>query len=168
MKDMTKANVEAVFAGESQAHMKYAAFADMAERESLRMSRCFLGAALFAEQAHATNHLRVLAGIGKTLANLEAAYAGETFEINEMYPAYIDVAKMQEEERGLGQHGRRPGCREGAPGALCEGQRSGGRRQGRGGGCRLGVGSVCGFTGEGEPPEKCPVCGAVHTKLQKF
>jgi rubrerythrin len=35
----------------------------------------------------------------------------------------------------------------------------------------VGVVWVCGvggFTGEGEPPEKCPVCGAVHTKLQKF
>ena len=131
MKDMTKANVEAAFAGESQAHMKYAAFADIAEREKLPNVARVFRAASFAEQAHATNHLRALGGIGKTLANLEAAYAGETFEINEMYPAYIDGREDAGGEARPGQHGRRPGCREGAPGALCQGQRSGGRRQGR-------------------------------------
>ncbi len=27
---------------------------------------------------------------------------------------------------------------------------------------------VCGFTGEGEPPEKCPICGAAHARLRRF
>ena len=39
--------------------------------------------------------LSVLGGIGDTAANLKAAWGGETFEIDEMYPAYDAVAKMQ-------------------------------------------------------------------------
>ena len=167
MKAMTQANVEAAFAGESQAHMKYLAFADMAEREKLpNVARVFRAAA-FAEEKHATNHLRALGGIGKTAANLEAAYAGETFEINEMYPAYIDVAKMQEEKRALGSMEDALAAEKvhqalyaKAKAAVADGKD-----------VEVGVVwvcSVCGFTGEGEPPEKCPVCGAVHTKLQKF
>ena len=167
MKDMTKANVEAAFAGESQAHMKYAAFADMAEREKLPNVARVFRAASFAEQAHATNHLRALGGIGKTLANLEAAYAGETFEINEMYPAYIDVAKMQEEKRALGSMEDALAAEKVHQALYAK------AKEAVAGGKDVEVGvvwvcSVCGFTGEGEPPEKCPVCGAVHTKLQKF
>ena len=167
MKDMTKANVEAAFAGESQAHMKYAAFADMAEREKLPNVARVFRAASFAEQAHATNHLRVLSGIGKTLANLEAAYAGETFEINEMYPAYIAVAQMQEEKRALGSMEDALAAEKVHQALYAK------AKEAVAGGKDVEVGvvwvcSVCGFTGEGEPPEKCPVCGAVHTKLQKF
>lgn len=39
MREMTKANLEAAFAGESQAHMKYAIFADKAEREGYPETR---------------------------------------------------------------------------------------------------------------------------------
>jgi rubrerythrin len=167
MKDMTQANLQAAFAGESQAHMKYLAFADMAEREKLPNVARVFRAASFAEQAHATNHLRALSGIGKTLANLEAAYAGETFEINEMYPAYIEVAQMQEERRALGSMEDAMAAEKVHQALYAK------AKEAVAGGKDVEVGvvwvcSVCGFTGEGEPPEKCPVCGAVHTKLQKF
>jgi rubrerythrin len=167
MKDMTKANLEAAFAGESQAHMKYAVFAEIAEREKLPNVARVFRAASFAEQAHATNHLRALGGAGKTLANLEAAYAGETFEINEMYPAYIEVAQMQEEKRALGSMEDAVAAEKVHQALYAK------AKDAVAGGKDVEVGvvwvcSVCGFTGEGEPPEKCPVCGAVHTKLQKF
>jgi rubrerythrin len=167
MKDMTKANLEAAFAGESQAHMKYAAFADMAEREKLpNVARVFRAAA-FAEEKHATNHLRALSGIGKTLANLETAFGGESFEIAEMYPAYIAVAQMQEEKRALGSMEDALAAEKVHQALYAK------AKEAVAGGKDVEVGvvwvcSVCGFTGEGEPPEKCPVCGAVHTKLQKF
>ena len=167
MKDMTKANLEAAFAGESQAHVKYAAFADMAEREKLpNVARVFRAAA-FAEEKHATNHLRALSGIGKTLANLETAFGGESFEIAEMYPAYIAVAQMQEEKRALGSMEDALAAEKVHQALYAK------AKEAVAGGKDVEVGvvwvcSVCGFTGEGEPPEKCPVCGAVHTKLQKF
>ena len=53
MKQMTKANLEAAFAGESQAHMKYSIFADKAEREGyVEVARLFRAIA-FAEKVHA-------------------------------------------------------------------------------------------------------------------
>ena len=167
MKDMTKANVEAAFAGESQAHMKYAAFADMAEREKLPNVARVFRAASFAEQAHATNHLRALGGVGKTLTNLEAAFDGESFEIAEMYPAYIAVAQMQEEKRALGSMEDALAAEKVHQALYAKAKEAvaGGKDVDLG---AVWVCSVCGFTGEGEPPEKCPVCGAVHTKLQKF
>jgi rubrerythrin len=167
MKDMTKANLEAAFAGESQAHMKYLAFADMAEREKLpNVARVFRAAA-FAEEKHATNHLRALSGIGKTAANLEAAFGGESFEIAEMYPAYIAVAQMQEEKRALGSMEDALAAEKVHQALYAKAKEAvaGGKDADFGG---IWVCGVCGFTGEGEPPEKCPVCGAVHTKLQKF
>ncbi|MFO8034979.1 MAG: rubrerythrin family protein, partial [Candidatus Bipolaricaulota bacterium] len=42
----------------------------------------------FAERVHAANHLRELEGIGDSVANVGVAIDGETFEVEEMYPAY--------------------------------------------------------------------------------
>jgi rubrerythrin len=69
MKEMTKANLSAAFAGESQAHMKYLAFADIAEREGFANVARLFRAVSFAEQMHATAHLRALSGTGPTTAN---------------------------------------------------------------------------------------------------
>ncbi len=167
MRDMTQANLSAAFAGESQAHMKYAAFADMAEREKLPNVARIFRAASFAEKAHATNHLRALGSIGKTIANLEGAFAGETFEINEMYPAYTAVAQMQGEKRALGS------MEDALAAEKIHAALYAKAKEAVGAGKDVEVGtvwvcSVCGFTGEGEVPEKCPVCGSVHTKIQKF
>ncbi len=74
------------------------------------MSRLFTAVA-DAERVHATNHFKTMAnvggaflvpsmagfGLGSTLSNLDVAIEGETFEINEMYPAYVAVAKEQNE-----------------------------------------------------------------------
>ena len=97
MHKMTQQNLQSAFAGESQAHMRYLIFAEVAEKEGmLNVARLFRTIA-YAEHVHAQNHLRELAGIGKTLENLDTAIAGETFEIDEMYPAYNEVAKLQKE-----------------------------------------------------------------------
>lgn len=167
MKDMTRTNLQAAFAGESQAHMKYAAFADAAEREKLPNVARIFRAASFAEMAHATNHLRALGGLGKTAANLEAAYSGEMFEISEMYPAYIDVAKLQEEKRALGS------MEDAMAAEVVHAALYARAKEAVAAGKDLDLSavwvcSVCGFTGEGDAPEKCPICGAVHTKIQKF
>jgi len=70
MHAMTKANLEAAFAGESQAHMKYAIFADKADKEGYPEVARLFRAISYAERVHATNHLRELGGIGDTTANL--------------------------------------------------------------------------------------------------
>ena len=53
--------------------MKYLNFADKAEKEGLPNVARLFQAASFAEQIHASNHLRALDGIQGTAANLDAA-----------------------------------------------------------------------------------------------
>ena len=101
MRKMTQANLEAAFAGESQAYMKYAIFADKAEEEGYPEVARLFRAISFAERVHATNHLRELGGIGDTAANLEVAIGGENYENTEMYPAFNAVAKLQEEKGAM-------------------------------------------------------------------
>ena len=105
MKEMTKQNLEAALAGESQAHIKYLAFSAKAEREGKPNTARLLHAIAYAEQVHATNHLKELGGIGDTVSNLQAAINGEDFEVGEMYSAYLAVAELQEEK------GAKPGER---------------------------------------------------------
>jgi rubrerythrin len=101
MRKMTQANLEAAFAGESQAHMKYAIFADKAEEEGYPEVARLFRAISFAERVHATNHLRELGDIGDTVANLGTAMKGENYENTEMYPAFNAVAKLQEEKGAM-------------------------------------------------------------------
>jgi len=46
---------------------------------------------------HATNHYRELGAIRSTVDNLQVAIDGETYEVEEMYPAFRAVAELQEE-----------------------------------------------------------------------
>jgi len=98
MRDMTKLNLEAAFAGESQAHMKYSIFAEKAEKEGYPEVARLFKAIAYAEKVHATNHLRALGKINDTLENLKTAAGGENYEVEEMYPAFDAVAKLQNEK----------------------------------------------------------------------
>jgi len=98
VRKMTEQNLQAAFAGESQAHMKYSVFSEIAENEGKKNVARLFKAIAYAEEVHATNHLKALSGIGKTADNLDSAIAGETFEVEEMYPAYSEVAKLQNEK----------------------------------------------------------------------
>jgi rubrerythrin len=167
MKDMTHGNLQDAFAGESQAHMKYMAFADAAEREKLPNVARLFRAASYAEQMHATNHLRALGGIGKTSENLAAAFAGETYEINEMYPTFMAVAEQEGEKRALGSMDDALAAEKvhAALYAAAQAAVAAGKDIGD---APVFVCETCGFTVEGEAPEKCPVCGAVRTKFRQF
>ena len=97
MRPMTEENLKAAFAGESQAHMHYLIFANQAEKEGKRNLARLFRAIAYAEQVHATNHYRELGLIGDSPSNLQHCIDGETFEVEEMYPAYDAVAKLQDE-----------------------------------------------------------------------
>jgi len=60
MKPMTEKSLREAFAGESQAHMKYLIFADLAEKDGKKDIARLFRAIAYAEQVHATNHFRVL------------------------------------------------------------------------------------------------------------
>ena len=91
----TEKNLEAAFAGESQARNKYTYFASVAKKEGYeQMSEIFLKTA-DNEKEHAKLWFKELEGIGDTVANLNAAAAGENYEWTDMYEGF---AKTAEEE----------------------------------------------------------------------
>ena len=58
VKDMTEANLRNAYAGESQAHMRYLIYKEMAEKEGFpNVSRLFHAAA-YAEKVHASTHFK--------------------------------------------------------------------------------------------------------------
>lgn len=91
----TEKNLEAAFAGESQARNKYTFFSSKAKKEGFEQI-----AALFLETAenekeHAKLWFKELNGIGDTAQNLAAAADGENYEWTDMYEGF---AKTAEEE----------------------------------------------------------------------
>lgn len=167
MKDMTLKNLLDAFAGESQAHMKYMVFAELAEREKLPNVARLFRAASYSEQMHATNHLRAL-GVGKTLANLEAALTGETFEVDSMYPEYIQVAIEDEEKRARGSMEDAMAA-EKVHAALYGKAREAVVAGGDVALPKVWVCSVCGYTMEGdEAPDNCPICKALKKLFKEF
>jgi rubrerythrin len=164
---MTQANLEAAFAGESQAHMKYTIFADKAEKEGYPEVARLFRAIAYAERVHATNHLRELGGIDKTAANLETAFDGENYENTEMYPAFDAVAKLQEEKRAqrsihyaLEAEKIHEAMYIGARESVLTGKDIAS--------APVFVCPVCGHTVIGEAPDKCPVCGLLKAKYHEF
>lgn len=167
MEAMTQENLKAAFAGESQAHVKYLNFASKAEKEGfLNVARLFQ-ATSFAEQVHASNHLKALEGIQSTAENLGAAIGGETFEVEHMYPDYMAVAEQQGEKKAL--RSMRWALEAEKAHAKAYGEAKQAVEAGKDmAAVDIWVCTACGFTMEGVPPDECPVCGTSKDKFRKF
>ena len=86
-------NLEAAFAGESQAHTKYRYFARLARAEGFEdIARHFEHTA-DQELLHAWGHLELLIGKPTTRECLEKAIEGENYEWQIMYPNFQHEAK---------------------------------------------------------------------------
>ena len=167
MHAMTKANLEAAFAGESQAHLKYLIFADQAEKDGFPNTARLFRANAYAEQVHATSHFKVLKKLSSTANNLSVGIEGETFEIEEMYPAYMAVAELQE-ERGAVRSTK--WARE-AEKEHAEMYTAAKASADEGKDAEIGkmhVCSVCGWTGEGDAPDNCLLCNAKKEQFVLF
>jgi len=157
-------NLKEAFAGESQANRTYLAFAKKADEEGYPQAARLFRAAADAETVHAHNHLNVIGGVKSTLENLQAAYEGEHEEFTVMYPGFIEQAKKEgnndaiqtfywanEVEKGHGNLYKQ------AIDNLKSLKATG-----------YYVCQRCGYTAEGNAPEKCPVCGASQDKFKKI
>lgn len=181
MKQMTQQNLINAFGGESQAHMRYLHFANTADKERRPNVARLFRAIAHAEYIHAGDHYKELRhldggfvansmaafGPGDTQKNLDLAIAGETFEIQEMYPAYIEVAKSQG-EKGAQRSFEWSYGTEKEHKKLFEKARE---AVGAGKDVPLGgvqVCELCGYTVEGEAPDKCPLCGAKKERFVAF
>ena len=115
MNAMTQGNLRSAYGGESMAHMRYRIWGEQATKDGFpNVGRLFLCTS-DAEEVHATLHFNALkdiegdfqvtagGGFGKTTSseNLQKAIDGELFEVEQMYPAYIEVAKMQDEKTAV-------------------------------------------------------------------
>lgn len=167
MRKMTEDNLKNAFAGESQAHMRYLIFARRAEKEGFTNIARLFRAVAFAEQIHASNHLNTLGLVRSTIENLQLAVDGERYEVDEMYPAYDAVAKLQD-ERGAVRSFNWALQSERMHIELYQKAKQAAERGEDIKIEALYVCEVCGYTVEGEVPDRCPVCGAVKEKFVRF
>ena len=162
----TQDNLQAAFAGESQANRKYLAFAAKAEAEGHPQIAKLFRAAAAAETVHAHAHLHVMGGVKDTKENLKAAIEGEGHEFREMYPGFIQQAETEGNKAALISFRNANAVekthydlyskaletleagKDLAPASIY-------------------VCDVCGHTHVGEAPDKCPVCGAAKTKFKE-
>ncbi len=161
----TTEDLKAAFAGESQANRKYLAYAEQAEKEGYSQVAKLFRAVAHAETIHAHNHLRILGGIGSTSENLQAAMAGENYEVISMYPEFVADAEAEGEKRALTSfkwawevEKVHEGLFAAALQALGEEAKD----------LEVYVCPVCGHTHIGPPPERCPVCNTPGERYKKI
>lgn len=167
MRKMTEQNLSAAFGGESQAHLRYLAFAQTAEKEHRPNVARLFRAIAYAEQVHGINHYKELGLIKNLSQNLQAAIEGETYEVDEMYPAFRSVAELQ---------GERGALRTTEWALVAEKVHAGmyqRAKQSVDAGSDVFLGDVyicdeCGYTVEGNPPDRCPLCGVPRDRFSKF
>ncbi|MDI1472035.1 MAG: rubrerythrin family protein [Thermodesulfovibrio sp.] len=157
-------NLMEAFAGESQANRKYLAFAKKAEEEGYPAVAKLFKAAAEAETVHAMNHLKAANGIKSTKENLETAIGGETYEYESMYPPMIKDAEAE----GATQAQRSFYYANEVEKVHAELFKKALENLDKKLDADYYVCQVCGHTVEGEPPDKCPVCGSPKKMYKKI
>jgi rubrerythrin len=159
----TDENLQAAFAGESQANRKYLAFAAKAEKEGFGQVAKLFRAVAEAETIHAHSHLRVLNGVQGTAENLQAAMAGEKHEFTEMYPGFIKTAEVEGNKKAIRSMSNAMAVEkihhdlfQQALSAIQSGKDLES--------LAIYVCPVCGHTEIGSPPDNCPVCNVKGEK----
>jgi rubrerythrin len=96
----TIANLEAAFAGESMAHIKYRYFAKISRAAGDEATAKIFEETADQEVQHALGHLDLLypkAGLTPQIC-LQMAIEGETYEYTEMYPGFLNTAQQEGHE----------------------------------------------------------------------
>ena len=91
----TEKNLQAAFAGESQARNKYTYFASVAKKEGYEQIAAIFQETADNEKEHAKMWFKHLSGISTTANNLKHAAEGENYEWTEMYREFAEVAKEE-------------------------------------------------------------------------
>ena len=88
----TEKNLEAAFAGESQARNKYTYFASKAKKEGYEQIAALFLKTADNEKEHAKMWFKELGGLGDTAENLVSAAEGENYEWTDMYAGFAETA----------------------------------------------------------------------------
>ena len=91
----TEKNLQAAFAGESQARNKYTYFSAVAKSEGFEQIAKIFEATANNEREHAKMWLTELEGIGNTHENLASAADGENYEWTDMYEGFAKDAENE-------------------------------------------------------------------------
>ena len=91
----TEKNLQAAFAGESQARSKYTFFASVAKEQGYEQIAALFLKTADNEKEHAKLWFKELAGIGSTAENLAAAAEGENYEWTDMYDGFAKTAEAE-------------------------------------------------------------------------
>jgi rubrerythrin len=180
VRPMTEQNLISAFSGESQAHMRYLIFAKRAKEAGFtNISRLFTAVA-YAESIHAGNHYRnimtkgpqsttggAIFGSRSTVEDLQHGIDGENHEVDEMYPAYMAVAKDQK-EYGAEVTFRYAWEAEKTHAGLYVRAKEAAEQKKDIDLKQIVVCGVCGWTYEGEAPDQCPICKAKKDKFISF
>lgn len=158
-------NLKEAFAGESQAHQKYRAFARKAELDGFpNIARLFRTTAE-AERIHAEGHLKALEGVGTTAENLQTAIDGETHEFTQMYPPMLERAE-RDDHKAKRMFSYAVSAEEVHAKlytlALEAAKRGEDLTE-----TKFYLCPVCGHIEFGNPPESCPICGAKQSKFMQ-
>ena len=91
----TEKNLQAAFAGESQARSKYTFFASVAKKQGYEQIAALFLKTADNEKEHAKLWFKELGGIGDTAENLAAAAEGENYEWTDMYDGFAKTAEAE-------------------------------------------------------------------------
>ncbi len=181
MNTMTADNLRSAFGGESMAHMRYRIWGDKAKEDGFdNIARLFTAIAA-AEKVHATNHFVALReevgdalvpsmggfGYTTTTENLQGAINGEVYESTEMYPSFLEVAKMQEQPKAQQSFHYALEAEKVHADMYREAKKA--ARAGD----DLDLGPIqicteCGYTVEGDAPNMCPICAASSDEFRAY
>ena len=91
----TEKNLQAAFAGESQARNKYTYFASKAKKEGFEQIAALFLKTADNEKEHAKMWFKELEGINDTAQNLVDAANGENYEWTDMYAGFAETAEKE-------------------------------------------------------------------------
>ena len=154
----TEKNLKEAFTGESKAYQRYLAFADRAADEYKEGVYKLFQAIAESERIHARRHLGHLKGVKETALNLAEAMKGEMHEFKNMYPVMMEEAK-EEQEKGAEISFRHVGEVEKLHHGYFEKALTDPDNYPV---QDYFICNACGYIAENNPPDKCPVCGAVR------
>jgi len=175
----TLENLQAAFNGESNARARYLAFAKKAAQDGYNKAAALFNPAAAAEEIHAREHGKVIRSLGaeptaviadpevkSTLENLKAAFAGECYERDVMYPEFMKVAEEDSNRPAIrsfrwalkaeGEHAR---MYEDAINNLEDWKVSD---------TTFLVCPKCGYTTTEEDFDTCPLCGEVREEFMEI
>ncbi len=163
LNERTAENVHTAFVGEAKAHQRLLMFAENAEKEGLPQIAHLFRAVATAEGVHSRRHFALLESVADTQTNLERAFQSETTVNGLYYPKMLKEAEEDGEKAAATVFSQARDV-EAVHAKLYKkaldhliAERF----------TEYYVCTICGYTVERKPPERCPVCNASKSKFKK-